>query len=92
MQDKWDVLEKQVFEFPKTGIGIEYGNINSFNRDTRAYISQSFLMPEVYKSRKAYYAAERKLGQIDVQLQELEAKEEFVIPIFRWKICYADYP
>lgn len=74
MQDKWDVLEKQVFEFPKTGIGIEYGNINSFNRDTRAYISQSFLMPEVYKSRKAYYAAERKLGQIDVQLQELEIK------------------
>lgn len=74
MQDQWNVLEKRTFELPKTGMGTEYGNINSFNRDSRFYISQNFLFPEVYKSRKNYYSAEKKFGQTDVQLLELDVK------------------
>lgn len=83
MQNQWDILEKKTFELPKTGFGFEYGNINSFNRDSRVYLSQSILMPEVYKSRKAFYKAEGKLGQTDIHLQELEVKKRVRITYFQ---------
>lgn len=74
LQEKWDILEKRTTDLPKTGVGLEYGNINSFKRDTRFYVSQSFLMPEVFKSKRAFYTAEKQVGEIDLHLLTLEVK------------------
>jgi cobalt-zinc-cadmium resistance protein CzcA len=72
----WETLATKTFELPKTSIGVEYGNINSFNNDTRFYIGQSFLMPGVYKSRKELYLANFESGKADVKLKEAELKRE----------------
>jgi cobalt-zinc-cadmium resistance protein CzcA len=72
----WETLASRTFELPRTLIGVEYGNINSFNNDTRIYIGQPFLMPGVYKSRKELYLANFESGKADVKLKEAELKRE----------------
>lgn len=83
MQDQWNELKKRTVELPKTAVGLEYGNINSFNRDTRAFVSQAFQHPEVFRSRKAYYEAEWQLGQVNVALQLADVKRQVRITYYR---------
>jgi len=53
----WEALSSKTFELPRTVLGAEYGNINSFNNDTRFSIAQAFPMPAVYSRQRDYYRA-----------------------------------
>src|SRR5688500_3706280 len=53
----WKQLQSATTELPRTQVGAEYGNINSFQNDSRFYINQSFELPVVYRRQKELYAA-----------------------------------
>ena len=55
--DYWQSLSERVVNLPKTQVGMEYGNINSMQTDTRFFIHQTFQMPIVYRRDKAVYEA-----------------------------------
>jgi cobalt-zinc-cadmium resistance protein CzcA len=55
--ESWEALASRTFELPKTQLGVEYGNINSFNADTRIFIGQGFWAPVVYNRLRDYYRA-----------------------------------
>ncbi len=59
----WEALASKTFELPRTQVGVEYGNINSFNADTRIFIGQGFSMPVVYNRLRDYYAAGRAANE-----------------------------
>lgn len=83
LETQWSVLEQKTFELPKTEVGVEYGNINSFKRDTRFYFSQGFLLPEVYKSRKEFYSAQKQLAKTDLAWQVLEIKRKVRVTYYQ---------
>lgn len=74
--DYWQAISSRIFELPSTQVGAEYGSINSFNRDTRFYINQPFLLPGVYGSRRALYGAQFNAGKADVRLREAALRRE----------------
>ncbi len=74
--DYWNALMSSTFDLPKTQIGAEYGNINSLNKDTRLYINQTFMLPAVYQSRKALYAAHLTAGKAEIRQKETELNRE----------------
>ncbi len=58
--DYWQELQSATFEAPHTQLGMEYGNINSLNNDTRFFVNQSVSWPGYYKRQKEYYQASQK--------------------------------
>jgi heavy metal efflux system protein len=70
----WRAMGERTFSLPKTQIGMEYGNINSFNNDTRFMVSQGFNLPSVYKRQKELYTAQKNFSQANTRLQEVELK------------------
>jgi cobalt-zinc-cadmium resistance protein CzcA len=72
----WEALSSKTFELPRTQMGVEYGNINSFNRDTRIFISQGFQMPAVYSRQKEYYQSGLYANQGLLAWKELELARE----------------
>jgi cobalt-zinc-cadmium resistance protein CzcA len=72
----WETLASKTFELPKTSVGVEYGKFNSINTDSRFFISQSFMLPGVYKGRRELYLANLESGRADVKLKESELKKE----------------
>jgi cobalt-zinc-cadmium resistance protein CzcA len=72
----WEALSSKTFELPRTQLGVEYGNINSFNRDTRLFISQGFQMPAVYSRQKDYYQSGLYANQGLLAWKELELARE----------------
>ncbi|MBM3442677.1 MAG: CusA/CzcA family heavy metal efflux RND transporter [Bacteroidetes bacterium] len=57
MDAYWQALASKVFDPPRTQLGLEYGNLNSFNLDTRFFTSQSFQPPVVYARNRDYFQA-----------------------------------
>lgn len=55
--DYWKALSERTFELPRTQLGVEYGNVNSMNNDTRFFLNQGFQMPVVYKRNRSYFEA-----------------------------------
>lgn len=53
----WLELGSRTFDPPRTQASLEYGNINSFNRDTRFFLGQGFQMPVVYARTRDHYRA-----------------------------------
>lgn len=53
----WKQLQTGVFDPSKMQVGADFGNINSFNNDTRFFINQSFNLPVVYRKQKELYMA-----------------------------------
>ncbi|ULQ57052.1 CusA/CzcA family heavy metal efflux RND transporter [Flavihumibacter rivuli] len=70
--DFYKQLGSGVFELNKTQVGVEYGNINSFNNDNRFFISQGFSLPAIYNRQKDLYAAQR---QSQLALSEIQAND-----------------
>jgi cobalt-zinc-cadmium resistance protein CzcA len=76
-------LKNNPIDIPKTGIGLEYGNINSAKNDTRFFFSQSFQLPVVYNRQKIFYeksiavqSADKmnKRSEIRLQVRKLYAR------------------
>jgi len=57
MDAYWQALAARPFDPPRTQAGLEYGNINSFNRDTRFYLSQALQFPVVYSRNRDVHLA-----------------------------------
>lgn len=72
----WKQLQSGVFDPAKTQVGAEYGNINSFNNDTRFFISQSFNLPVVYKRQQELYKAHAAAQQQMVSWKQAELQRE----------------
>lgn len=72
----WKQLQSGVFDPAKTVIGTEYGNINSFNNDSRFFISQTFGMPVVYRRQKDWYKSNEVAQQQMVNWKEAELRRE----------------
>ncbi|WP_207510287.1 CusA/CzcA family heavy metal efflux RND transporter [Longitalea luteola] len=65
-------LQTATAELPRTQLGAEYGNINSFQNDTRFYINQSFELPAVYRRQKELYQAQEQAVASQVALKQQE--------------------
>lgn len=78
-QDYWKAMQGGVFDPSKTMIGMEYGNINSFNNDTRFTINQSFSLPAVYQRQRDLYRSEEGLKQVATELQKSNLHREITL-------------
>jgi cobalt-zinc-cadmium resistance protein CzcA len=74
--ESWEALASRTFELPKTQLGVEYGNINSFNADTRIFIGQGFWAPVVYNRLRDYYRAGRSANAGLLAWRERELARE----------------
>jgi len=72
----WQSLSQKTFELPRTQVGLEYGNINSANQDTRLFVSQGFQMPAVYQRQKDFYQANVEANTALLALKEKELARE----------------
>ncbi|MBC6492180.1 CusA/CzcA family heavy metal efflux RND transporter [Flavihumibacter stibioxidans] len=71
--DYWKTLATGTVELPKTQVGLEYGNVNSFHTDSKLSLSQGFYLPVVYRSQRSFYESHRSSQEklVSVQLNEL---------------------
>jgi heavy metal efflux system protein len=72
----WKQLQSATTELPRTQVGAEYGNINSFQNDNRFYINQSFELPVVYRRQKELYVAREQAATKQVVLKQQELHKE----------------
>jgi cobalt-zinc-cadmium resistance protein CzcA len=72
----WESMLKKTFELPRTQLGLEYGNINSSNQDTRFFVNQGFQMPVVYRRQKDYYMANVEANIAFIAWKEKELEKE----------------
>lgn len=77
----WQALSANTFELPRTQVGLEYGNINSTNLDTRLFLSQGFQMPVVYRRTRDLYAAGLEANKALGRWKERELEREV-------RLCY----
>src|SRR5574343_292345 len=75
-QRYWKQAGSSTFETPLTQVGVEYGNVNSFNTDTRFYANQTFLMPVVYKRQRTYYNAQESGSKEFENMKLVELQRE----------------
>lgn len=57
--DYWQQMRRAAFDPGKTNFSGEYGNVNSFNTDTRFNLTQDFQLPNVYRRQAKWYDANR---------------------------------
>jgi heavy metal efflux system protein len=69
-------LEKAAVDIPFTSLQTEYGQINSYQNDTRFTLSQSIAFPAVYKQQKALLVAQTRSSFLNEQLSRQEVKKE----------------
>jgi cobalt-zinc-cadmium resistance protein CzcA len=72
----WLELAAHPVDLPRTQAGIEYGNINSFNRDTRLFIGQGLQLPAVYARNRDLYRAGLLSNQAHSRLRMHEVRHE----------------
>jgi heavy metal efflux system protein len=72
----WKQLQSGVFDPAKTQVGTEYGNINSFNNDTRFFINQSFSLPVVYRRQQEFYKVHAAAQQQMANWKQAELQRE----------------
>lgn len=69
-------LKKAVFEIPKTGINMQYGQYNSINQDLGFSVSQSIPFPTFYSARNGLFKAQLQGAQLQQQLTINEIKTQ----------------
>ncbi len=60
-------LKKSVFELPKTGVTVQYGQYNSINQDLGFQLSQTIPFPGIYTAQAGLYKAQLQGSQIKKQ-------------------------
>ncbi len=74
--DYWSQLRKASFDPGRTQLSAEYGNVNSFNNDTRFNLSQDFSLPQVYKRQSKFYEANKSAEEARQLLREKELSRD----------------
>ncbi|HEX6845446.1 MAG TPA: CusA/CzcA family heavy metal efflux RND transporter [Chitinophagaceae bacterium] len=80
--DYWKQLQTGIFDPAKTVVGGEYGNINSFNNDTRFFINQSFNLPVVYRKQQELYKAHAASQEQMANWKQAELQREVKIVFY----------
>ncbi len=68
----YSALKRSTTDLPKTQVSAELGNFNSAMFDTKFSVSQSFLLPAVYKRQRNIFESELTSAQIQTNLQKAE--------------------
>lgn len=69
-------LKKSVFELPKTGVNVQYGQYNSINQDLGFNVSQSIPFPTYYSAKSSLYKAQLQGAQFQQQVSANETKAQ----------------
>ena len=72
-------LEAGSWEIPLTSLQGEYGQINSYQKDTRFTILQSTAFPVVYKRQQSLYQAETRAGGQHEDVIRLSIKKQVML-------------
>ncbi|MGL6267267.1 MAG: TolC family protein, partial [Chitinophagaceae bacterium] len=78
----WETMMQKTFELPRTEVGMEYGNLNSANEDTRFFVSQGFQMPSVYRRQKDFFRANIDANTSLLALREKDLEKEIRLNYF----------
>ncbi len=70
------LLKSAAIEIPQTMLTAEYGQINSFYKDTKFSISQSINFPMVYAKQKSLQNENHRSGELAIALKEAELKKK----------------
>lgn len=69
-------LKKSVFELPKTGVNVQYGQYNSINQDLGFNVSQSIPFPTYYTAKSGLYKAQLTGAEFQQQASLNEVKSQ----------------
>ncbi|MBK9182059.1 MAG: CusA/CzcA family heavy metal efflux RND transporter [Ignavibacteria bacterium] len=69
-------LNKSVFELPKTGVNVQFGQYNSINQDKAFQISQSIPFPSYYTARSSLFEAELQSSRLQHEATVSETKAQ----------------
>ena len=75
-------LIKSARQMPNINIGGNYGQINSIYIDNQFFVSQSFLLPQIYKANKTLFTEDYILSKTNVLLRETELKKQITSTYF----------
>ena len=69
-------LKQTGYTIPKTDASAEYGNFNSYYKDTKFGLSQTINFPTVYARQKDLLNEEWKAGILNIGLKQLDLKRQ----------------
>lgn len=72
----FEQLKRNTFTAEKTGVAIEYGQINSKATDNKFSISQGVDFPTVYQQQKNLARADYRISQLETRLQSVSIRAE----------------
>lgn len=78
--------QKTAWEIPSTEIGFESGQINSYAKDTRFTVAQSFDFPTVYGERSKMLKAETGIAKENELLTRLEVRRQVTTYYYRLRV------
>jgi len=81
--ERLKALKKSSFDIGKTDIGVEYGELNGFEKEMSFSIEQKFQFPTVYTSRNALAKATIETGEIQKLASEIDLIKEIKITWFQ---------
>lgn len=81
--ERLKVLSKSSFDIGKTDFGVEYGELNGFEKDMSFSIEQKFEFPTVYTSKKKLAKATIKTGELQKLASEVDLIKEIKITWFQ---------
>lgn len=81
--ERLKILSKSSFDIGKTDFGVEYGELNGFEKDMSFSIEQKFEFPTVYTSKKKLAKATIKTGELQKLASEVDLIKEIKITWFQ---------
>lgn len=72
----FEQLKRNTFTAEKTGVAMEYGQINSKATDNKFSISQGIDFPTVYQQQKNLARADYRISQLETRLQSVSIRAE----------------
>ena len=81
--ERLKALKNSSFDIGKTAVGIEYGELNGFEKDMSFSIEQKFQFPTVYTSENGLANANIKTGEIQKLATEIDLIKEIKLTWFQ---------
>lgn len=79
-------MRKSVFELPKTGVNLQYGQYNSIHMDNAITISQGIPFPTYYTARASLFKAEMKSSELELLSTSNEIKAQ--VKAYYYQLLY----
>ncbi len=83
------ILQKSVFELPKTDVNFQFGQYNSINQDKAFQISQRIPFPTYFSAKSNLYKAQLLGSQIQLQATENEIRAQ--VNYWYYQLQYAEH-